>query len=55
VNKNISKEHRLRAYADKMLRRIFGQKKEEATRCWRKLHNLHLSPNIIRLMKQRIR
>jgi hypothetical protein len=39
-----------------VLRRIFGQKRDEATGGWRKLHNEELldfksSPNIIRVMK----
>ena len=42
-----------------MLRRIFGLKKEEATRGGRKLDNewfneLHYSPNTIRIIESRI-
>ena len=41
-----------------MLRRIFGPKREEVTREWRKLHNeelndLHSSPNIVRVIKSK--
>ena len=41
-----------------MLRRIFGPKRDEVTREWRKLHNeelndLYCSPNIIRVIKTR--
>jgi hypothetical protein len=41
-----------------VLRRIFGPKRDEATRDWRKLlneelHNLHSSPSIIRMIKSR--
>jgi len=41
-----------------MLRRIFGRKREEVTREWRKLHNyelnnLYCSPNIFRVIKLR--
>jgi hypothetical protein len=46
-------EHRLR-----VLRRIFGPKRDEVTGCWRKLHNeelhkLYSSPSIIRMIKSR--
>jgi hypothetical protein len=42
---------RLRVFENKVLRRIFGSKKEEVTEEWRKLHNedlndLYFSPNI---------
>ena len=41
-----------------VLRRIFGPKRDEVTREWRKLHNeelydLYCSPNIVRMMKSR--
>ena len=41
-----------------MLRRIFGPKKDEVTRKWRKLHNeepigLYSMPNIILLIKSK--
>jgi hypothetical protein len=47
------KEHRLR-----VLRRIFGPKRDEETGGWRKLHNEELhnfyySPSIIRMIKSR--
>jgi hypothetical protein len=32
-------EHRLRVFENKVLRRIFGPKRDEVTRGWRKLHN----------------
>jgi hypothetical protein len=43
---------------NRVLREIFGPKKEEVTREWRKLHNEELndlfsSPNIIRMIKSR--
>ena len=43
-----------------MLRRIFGPKKDEVTGEWRKLHNedlnnLYCSPNIVRVIKSRIK
>jgi hypothetical protein len=41
-----------------VLRRIFGQKRDEVTEGWRKLHNeelhnLYSSPSIIRMTKSR--
>ena len=49
----LREEHRLRVFENKVLRKIFGAKKEEITGEWRKLHNaelqaLYSSPNIIR-------
>ena len=43
---------------NRVLRRIFGPKRDEVTREWRKLHNeelneLYSSPNIVRVMKSR--
>jgi hypothetical protein len=35
-------EHRLRVFEDRVLRRIFGPKREEVTGGWRKLHNEEL-------------
>ena len=51
-------EHRLRVFENKVLRRIFGAKRDEITGEWRKLHNaelhaLYSSPNIIRNLKTR--
>ena len=51
-------EHRLRVFENKVLRKIFGAKKDEITGEWRKLHNaelhaLYSSPNIIRSLKSR--
>jgi hypothetical protein len=47
-------EHKLRIFEDRVLKRIFGPKKEEVSGCWRRLHNeelhnLYNSPNIIRM------
>jgi hypothetical protein len=46
-------EHRLRIFENRVLRRIFGPKRDEVTGKWRKLHsgqlhNLYSSPDIIR-------
>jgi hypothetical protein len=51
-------EHRLRVFENRVLRRIFGPKRDEVTGDWRKLHNeelhnLYSSPNIIRMIKSR--
>jgi hypothetical protein len=48
--------HKLRVFENRVLRRIFGPKREEVTGGWRKvhdekLHNLYNSPNIIRVIK----
>jgi hypothetical protein len=48
----------LRAFENKVLRRIFGPKRDEVTGEWRKLsseelHNLYISPNIIRQIKSK--
>jgi hypothetical protein len=52
-------ERRLRVFENKVLRRVFGPKRDEATGEWKRLHNeefyvLYSSPNIIRVMKLRI-
>ena len=46
-------EHRSREFENKILRKIFGAKRDEITGEWRKLHkaelhSLYSSPNIIR-------
>jgi hypothetical protein len=51
-------ERRLRVFETRVLMRIFGPKRDEVTREWRKLHNeelneLYLSPNIFRVIKSR--
>jgi hypothetical protein len=45
-------------FENKVLRRIFGPKRDELTGGWRKLHNeelrdLYFSPSIIRIIKSR--
>jgi hypothetical protein len=54
----LRKEHRIGVFENRVLRRIFGQKKDEVTGEFRKLHNdelhiLYSSPNIIRQIKSR--
>jgi hypothetical protein len=51
-------EHRLRVFENRVLRRIFGPKRDEVTGEWRKLHseelhNLYSSTDIIRQVKSR--
>ena len=51
-------EHRLRVFENRVLRRIFGPKRDGVTGEWRKLHNeelndLYSSPNIVRMVKSR--
>jgi hypothetical protein len=46
-------------FENRVLRRIFGPKRDEVKGEWKKLHNkerndLYCSPNIVRLMKSRI-
>ena len=52
------KEHRLRVFENRVLRRIFGPQGNEVTRERRKLHNeelnvLYSSPNNVRVIKSR--
>jgi hypothetical protein len=54
----LGEERRLGVYVNRVLRRIFGPKRDEVTGQRRKLHsgelhNLYSSPNDIRLMKSR--
>jgi hypothetical protein len=35
----LRKEHKLRVFENRMLKRIFGLKREEVRGSWRKLHN----------------
>jgi hypothetical protein len=54
----LREECRLRVFENRVLRRIFGPKRDEVTVEWRRLHNkelyaLYSSPNIIRSIKSR--
>jgi hypothetical protein len=54
----LREENRLRVLENKVLRRIFGPKRDQVTGEWRRLHNkelyaLYFSPNIIRVIKSR--
>jgi hypothetical protein len=51
-------ERRLRVFENRVLRGVFGPKRDEVTGEWRKLHNeglndLYCSPNIFRLIKSK--
>ena len=39
----LREEHRLRVFENRVLRRIFGPKRERVTGEWRKLHNKELN------------
>ena len=54
----LREERRLRAFENRVVRRIFGPERDKVTRDWRKLHNKELndvysSPNIVRVIKSR--
>jgi len=54
----LREERRLRVFENRVLRRIFGPKRDEVTGEWRKLYNEELSdlyslPNIVRVVKSR--
>jgi len=54
----LREERRLRVLVNRVLRRIFGPKRDEVTGEWRKLHNEELNdrycpPNIVRVIKWR--
>jgi hypothetical protein len=55
----LREEYRLRVFENRVLRRIFGPKRDEVTGEWRRLHNeglyaVYSSPNIIQVIKSRI-
>ena len=52
----LREEHRLRVFENRVLRRIYGSKRDGVRGQWRKLHNeelksLYSSPNIVRVIK----
>jgi hypothetical protein len=54
----LREERRLRVFENRVLRRIFGNKRDEVTEVWGKhhneeLHDLYSSPNIVRVIKWR--
>jgi len=54
----LREERRLRVCENRVLRKVFGPKRDEVTGEWRKLHNEELNdlysvPNIVRVVKSR--
>jgi hypothetical protein len=54
----LREEHRLRVFENRVLRKIFGPKRDEVTGKWRKfhyaqLHNMYSSPDTLRQIKSR--
>jgi len=54
----LRKEGRLRVFENRVLRRIFGPRRDKVTGEWRKLHDeelndLYGSPSIVRVIKSR--
>jgi hypothetical protein len=54
----LREEHRLRVFENRVLRRIFGPRRDDVTGDCRELHNeelhnLYSSPDIIRMIKSR--
>jgi hypothetical protein len=54
----LKEEHSLRVFGNRVLKRIYGHKRDEVMGEWRKLHNgelhnLHSSPDIISQIKSR--
>ena len=58
MGSHLREERRLCVFENRVLRRVFGPKRDEVTEEWRKLHNEELSdlyslPNILRVVKSR--
>jgi len=56
--RSLREERRLRVFENRVLRRVFGPKRDDVTREWRNLHNeeltdLYYLPNIVRVVKSR--
>jgi len=54
----LREERKLRVFENRVLRKIFGPRRDEVTGEWRRLHNQELndlssSPNIVRVIKSR--
>jgi hypothetical protein len=58
VQLTLREERMLGVFENRVLRRVFGPKRDEVTGEWRKLHNeelndLYFLPNIVRVVKSR--
>jgi len=56
----LGEERWLRVFEKRVLRRVFGPRRDKVTGEWKKLHNeelnhLYCSPNIVRVKKSRMR
>jgi hypothetical protein len=54
----LREERGLRVFENRVLRKVFGPKRDDVTGEWRKLHNeelndLYSAPNIVRVVKSR--
>lgn len=54
----LADEHKLRVFENKVLRKIYGPKRDEMTGEWRRLHNeelhgLYDSPDVVKIMKSK--
>jgi hypothetical protein len=54
----LREERRLKVFENRVLRRVFGPRRDEVTGEWRRLHNEELNdlyslPNIVRVVKSR--
>ena len=54
----LADEHKLHVFENKVLRKIYGPKRDEMTGEWRRLHNeelhgLYDSPDVVKIMKSR--
>jgi hypothetical protein len=56
VGLTLREEHRLGMFENRVMRRMFGPKREEGAGAWRRLYNeelcnLYISPTIVRVIK----
>ena len=56
----LREERRVKMFENRVLKRVFGSKRDEVTGVWRKVHNeelndLYSSPKITQVMKLRMR